>query len=224
MEWIQNYQLFLFDFDGLLVNTEPVHYQAYLNTFLSYGMELGWTYPQYCQFAHSQSSGVKKALQSLYMPLFQTVSWEQLYTKKKQEYIRLIQEKPVELMPGVQDLLEHLHGQNIKSCVVTNSTQSQIEPIKVCEPLLKAIPYWITREKYKAPKPDPECYRLAVEAYQGPNDRVIGFEDTPRGWMALQKNPIKPVLISKTMYPDLRAFIRSSQVTYFSSFEKINVL
>ena len=31
MRWISEYQLFLFDLDGLLVNTEELHYQAYKN-------------------------------------------------------------------------------------------------------------------------------------------------------------------------------------------------
>ena len=29
MDWIKKYQLFLFDFDGLLVNTEEMHFLAY---------------------------------------------------------------------------------------------------------------------------------------------------------------------------------------------------
>ena len=40
MEWIHHYQLILFDLDGLLVNTEQLHYQAYKNMLQARGFSL----------------------------------------------------------------------------------------------------------------------------------------------------------------------------------------
>ena len=40
MQWIHDFQLFLFDFDGLLVDTEHLHYQAYVNMLSKHGYKL----------------------------------------------------------------------------------------------------------------------------------------------------------------------------------------
>jgi len=52
MEWIYNYQLFLFDFDGLLVETEHLHYQVYLDICAQRGCELLWIFDRFSEAAH----------------------------------------------------------------------------------------------------------------------------------------------------------------------------
>ena len=69
MEWIEEYDLFLLDFDGLLVNTERVHYQAYQQVVQemgqSKGIELSWSFEQYCAIAHSNSTALSQAVISI---------------------------------------------------------------------------------------------------------------------------------------------------------------
>lgn len=195
MEWIRQFDLFLFDFDGLLVDTEQLHYQAYQKTLCHYGHRLEWTFPAYCNLAHTGSTKVKEALYAEFPDL--PSDWDAIYRIKKECYQELLEQGKIALMPGVAPLLEALLQAKIRSCTVTHSPRTQTDRIRTQLPILNSIPHWITREDYQKPKPDPECYRKAIELYGRPNDRVVGFEDTPRGLAALGGTRAVAVWISE---------------------------
>ena len=61
MKWIHDFQLFLFDFDGLLVNTEHLHYQAYINTLDQLGHKLSLSFGNFLELAHFNSKAWREA-------------------------------------------------------------------------------------------------------------------------------------------------------------------
>jgi HAD superfamily hydrolase (TIGR01509 family) len=185
MDWIQNYQLFLFDFDGLLVDTEKTHFSAYVEMCRRHGFELQWDFQRFCLEAHGKAMGVWSGLIQEFPDLFAHGSKEELYEQKKQIYVELLQDTQLELMEGAIPLLNRLANLKISRAVVTNSPKAHIEIIKRSLPILETIPLWITREDYSQPKPDPEGYLKAIQILAKPNDRIIGFEDTLKGVKAL---------------------------------------
>ena len=70
-----------------------------------------------------------------------------------------------------------------------------MESIKGNLPILRTIAHWITRADYTHPKPSPEGYLKAIALYGLPEDRVIGFEDTFKGFKALAATKAYPILI-----------------------------
>src|SRR5690606_32858515 len=92
----------------------------------------------------------------------------------------------------------------IPSCVVTNSPRVQVEAIRARSKPLQTITYWITREDYEKPKPNPECYQKAIALYGKPLDRVVGFEDSLKGYMALKQSGAKAVLICDENHPQMQ--------------------
>lgn len=221
MRWIHDYQLFLFDFDGLLVNTEELHYLAYKKMGADRGVELSWDFDYYCTLAHYRSDGLKEQIAIQYPELLSQVpSWDVLYQEKKQAVIALLNEGAVHPMPGVVKLLEALAEANISRCVVTHSADELVSVVRRKNPILETIPVWFTREHYSNPKPHPECYLKAIDQLAGPKDRVIGFEDTPRGIKALQGTRAKSVLISQVKYPEI-PILKSEGVLHFPSFEQV---
>lgn len=208
MHWIQDYQLFLFDFDGLLVNTEEIHYLAYKRMCAQRGVNFDWDFESYCRVAHYSATGLKEKMYKQYPKLFeQEPSWNVLYSEKKQAIIDLIKEGAVRLMPGAESLLLALHDANIPRCVVTHSPDELVSVIREQNPVLNTIPSWFTREHYAQPKPHPESYLKAIETLAAPEDKVIGFEDTPRGLTALMGTRATPVLICEINYPEIPDFV-----------------
>lgn len=221
MHWIHDYQLFLFDFDGLLVNTEEIHYLAYKRMASDRGVEISWDFNRYCQSAHYDADAIRNQMYSEFPVLHkQEPDWNVLYAEKKRALIKLFREGAVHLMPGVKTLLEHLEKENIARCVVTHSADDLVKLVCKQHPVLETIPSWVTRELYTNPKPHSECYRKAIELYAKPSDRIIGFEDTPRGLRALMGTQATPVLITQADYPEIPEFIRQG-VKHYSSFENI---
>lgn len=219
MKWIHKYQLFLFDFDGLLVNTEAIHHQAYIQMCAYHGFDLKWNFEQFTQFAHHPGIKINESIYREF-PSLQEIDWKILYEEKQQIFLKRIKEQSVELMPGVAELLVQLNLAQINCCVVTNSPKNFIDSIKEKNPLLDSIPHWITREKYTFPKPHSECYQLAIDNLAKSHERIIGFEDTLKGLTALQGTKAKAVLICPETHPHFNDF-KHEKITHFSSFQDI---
>lgn len=222
MDWIANYQLYLFDLDGLLVNTEPLHFAAYARACKKMHIPFDWDFSTYCYFAYTKPQGVLHGLSLTYPQLaLDTELWNLLYDKKSREYVHIIKTEDVELMCGVEKLLKALTARNILSCVVTNSCQEQVSIIRKKKSALQSIPYWISRDLYTCPKPDPECYNMAISKYAQPMDKVIGFEDTLKGWTALNQSRAKAVLICSRNHPQLQ---EKKNWIHYPSFSEIKDL
>lgn len=221
MRWIHNYQLFLFDFDGLLVNTEEAHFRAYKKMCEDRGYYLDWDFDRYIQTAHYTSAGLEEQIYSQFPKLkAEEPNWSVLYNEKKQALISLFKTGQISLMPGVESLLKALADADIKRVVVTHSDEDLVKIIREQNASLHSIPHWITRRDYSHPKPHPECYQKAVELFAAPDDKVIGFEDTPRGLRALMQTRAVPVLVSAIPYPEINEFVDKG-VSFFRSLEDI---
>lgn len=208
MHWIDSYDLYLFDFDGLLVNTEEMHFAAYKKMLAKRGYYLDWSFERYCQFAHYQAAGLKEELRLLFPALFSTEEeWLELYSEKQENLLRLFEEGAANLMPAVDQLIDRLTAQNKKLAVVTHSPRALIDAVRKRHPSLQAIPNWITRENYSKPKPDPECYLEALRRLLGPGEKAIGFEDTPRGVRALLGTKADICWITPYPYPEISEFL-----------------
>lgn len=219
MDWIQKFDLFLFDFDGLLVNTEELHWQAYRQMCQERGCSLDWSLFEFFEAAHFSSTGLRDAIYRKLPELQQQEPrWDVLYAEKKRLYQELLGKGGLALMPGVAEVLVTLEKAGKRRCVVTNSTRVQVDLVKEKIPLLKTIPVWITRENYREPKPHPECYLTAMRQLEKPGDRVIGFEDSARGFQALKDAGVPTaLLIAPQDHPQMKAF----KGTYFPSFNSI---
>ena len=220
MHWIHRYQLFLFDFDGLLVNTEELHYRAYVRMCANRNIDLTWNFFQYSELAHHSATGLKEKLY-IEFPSLHGIEWSILYEEKKKAFLQILEEGSAELMPGVHSLLETLQQANINRCVVTHSSLTLISTIRKQNPILNTIPHWITREDYSQPKPHSESYQVAIRNFANASDRIIGFEDSPRGLSALKGTQAVPILICPPHYPYVNDINKSAH-RYYPSFTAID--
>lgn len=218
MQWIEQFQFFLFDFDGVLVDTEPLHYEAYRQVFLDRGIPWPFDFEQYCTAALAASQGLKKAL----LTQLPDLDWDAVSVEKKHNYWEMLQAKPLMLMPGVERILQALQTHKCISCVVTNSYRNQVEAIKEKIPLLQSIPHWMTREDYEHPKPSPEGYLKAIDRFAPtPECKVVGFEDSLKGFEALSQTRARAILIC----PAHRTHVSTCLAMggeHFTSFEAIS--
>ena len=221
MNWINNFNLFLFDLDGLLVNTEELHFEAYQLLCRRYGLELSWTFQQYAEIAQISSEYLRDQIFTA-LPLLKKIQgdWKVLYEVKKKIYLKIIESEKLMLMPGVKALLTKLADKGLKHAVVTHSSKEQTNLIQSRLPELQSIPTWITREDYTEAKPSPDSYFRAIELLADRDDQIIGFEDSFRGIRSLQQTPALPILINSQMHPQLQEEVENQTLLYFSSFEK----
>jgi len=197
-----SFDAYFFDFDGLLADTEPLHYKAYQKLLERRNLHLPWDFTTYCSFAHQKTEVFAEVMFSLFPSLKEEEpNWMVLREEKQAIYQELLTSQAISLMPGADKLLRLLSSQSKSLYVVTNATLRQITAIRKLQPLLNLIPTWITREDYKHPKPAPDCYLKALEIHGDPSCKVVGLEDTLRGVTALQAAHITSILILPHSYP-----------------------
>lgn len=221
MEIVKNFDLFLFDLDGLLVNTEILHFKAYKEMCRELGFEVKWDMNRYIQEAHFKSQGLREATYAEFPRLLDIQpDWDKLYMGKRCAYERILKEDPIEMMPGATQFLSELAKAEKRRAVVTNSTKAQVDLIRSRVKDLELIPLWITREDYRLAKPNPDGYLKAVEILGKPGDQIVGFEDSPRGIKALQAANIAAMLICPEGHPALQD-PNLGDCSHFLSFESI---
>jgi beta-phosphoglucomutase len=197
MEWIFQYQLFLFDLDGLLVNTEELHYRAYKVMLERRGYYLPWDFMTYFRIAQKDADAPKRYIYAEFPDLLkQEPNWDRLYAEKKKIYLELLERTSAPLMPGAEKLLTKLAKADIKRAVVTHSALPLVTMLRAKNPLLDTVANWFTREDYEAPKPAPDGYFKAIERLAHPTDRIIGFEDSSRGMRALLQTEAKAIFVN----------------------------
>lgn len=219
MNWILEYSPIFFDFDGLLVNTEHLHFKAYKNLLEKHDIAFPWDFHSFAAVAHKSSEGLRNMITAHAPNLLQSFSWEDLYAEKKTLYVQLLNQGGLELMPGANSILHLVQEAQIPHAVVTNSTYTQISLIREQLPLLQSIPHWITREDYQAPKPAPDAYLKAIEVL-GSSEKMLGFEDSLRGIRSLEGASITPVLICSPDHPQMHE-VPEGSLRYYPSFTDI---
>lgn len=221
MRWISEFQLFLFDLDGLLVNTEELHFAAYKRMLQQRGYTLRWDFATYFKIAQQDAEAPKRYIYAEFPELQKAQpDWSVLYAEKKQAYLDLLESESAPLMPGVQQLLESLEQRAVKRVVVTHSGKSLVEALCKKNPTLSSIPNWITREDYILPKPAPDGYLKAIRDFAAAHDRVIGFEDSSRGLRSLMATPATPILVN-AIDEELCRVTKAQGVKVFTSFLEV---
>lgn len=221
MRSIEEYDLYLFDLDGLLVNTEWLHYAAYKEMLSARGYDIGIDFNRYFQFAQSDAKALQHFVYENFPELKRAVpDWSVLYEEKRAAILRILDSTKVPLMPGVEKLLERLDRAGKRSCVVTHSQLPLVDRLRKQQPILSTIQNWITREDYIHPKPAPDGYLKALKEFARPGDRVIGFEDSERGMRALIAAEVPAVFVND-IDPETRARFREAGVAVYRSFEEL---
>ncbi|MCH9611945.1 MAG: Phosphorylated carbohydrates phosphatase [Chlamydiia bacterium] len=198
---INNYNTFLFDFDGLLVNTEELHFEAYRRMVEDRGFTLNWTFPEYVSHAHVSTETLRDAIYN-HLPQLKSLepNWHTLRDQKQRHYELLLQKEPVPLLDGVEEFLALLTQAGKETAVVTNSPLNHILHIKHHHPILSQISTWITREDYQNAKPAADPYCAALEKFKKLPSDAIGFEDAIKGLCSLLAAQITPMWIHQGHY------------------------
>ncbi len=112
----------LFDFDGVLVDTEWAIYQAWLRTFQAHGHDLPLDVYTRCIGSDFATWSPKIHLEELSGLAF---DWHDLDTRRQEEILRDLTDEGT--MPGVIGLLEQLTRTGIRRAVVSSSSHHWVD-------------------------------------------------------------------------------------------------
>jgi HAD superfamily hydrolase (TIGR01509 family) len=152
------YEAILFDFDGVLADSEPVHFECWQEILRDFGIHLDWeTYRD-----HGIGESDRALMTLLAQRATPPLDAERLiaeYPRKKEMFrTRMLDLRP--FPPEVLALLPQLHSFQLG--VVTSSGRSEVEPVLDAAGIRKYFGAVIYGGDVKQLKPAPDPYLLAV--------------------------------------------------------------
>lgn len=188
-------QAMLFDLDGTLVNSDPLHYQAWRGTLAHYGLEIDEAF-----YATRISGRLNAQIVPDLLPDLSTEGIERFIEQKESLYrglaTRLI------ALPGLSHLLAWADQRQLKLGLVTNAPRQNARFMLEALKLEEAFAEIVLAEDVTAGKPDPAPYRAALKALGITAKHALAFEDSPSGIRSAVGAGLSTVGIASTHDPD----------------------
>ena len=208
---ILEYDVFIFDFDGTILNTEPYHCLAWnkaLSEYKDEHIELSYNNYQYV-FHNIEKDFSKKYLTNNY----KIFDYDSVYKLKQSYYENYIlgglqsesDSNYINFINGAYTFIEYLLNNNKKLVIVTNTSKKFINIFKNSDKysILNKFDKIYTKEDFTHRKPNPECYYKIAYLEEYKDLKKIAFEDSLTGITALcnvSTDLITPLLLYDKSY------------------------
>ncbi len=164
----------VFDFDGLIIDTETVWYEAFREVAKEYNIDLPLEEFAKCIGTHDDV---------LYEYFEQKVGIEinRAEIRKRAGEIHRQKMKQIQAREGVEQYITAAKELGLKVGLATSSTREWVERFLNELKLYEQFEVIKTRDDVENVKPDPELYTKAVEALGVQPQEAIAFEDSANG-------------------------------------------
>ena len=194
----------VFDFDGIIVDSEPLHYRAFQKALEPVGAGFSW--PEYVEkyMGFDDRDAFREAFRAAGLLLSEARLAELI--ARKAVLFHDVAAEGVSAYPGVIQLINSLAGV-VPVALCSGALRSDIEPVLQMLSLSAAFDCMVTAEEVPASKPDPASYLLAIEKLQQrfPEAMItaagsVAIEDTPAGITSAKRAGLKVLAVTNS-YP-----------------------
>ncbi len=173
-------QTVIFDMDGVIVDTEPVHHFAYVQHFKQLSIDVS---PEmYASFTGNSTKNIYERLKTIY-DLKEDVQ-TLVETKRNLFNDAFDQKEDLYLLDGVEDLIKELHQNGMQLILASSSANVTIQRIFNRFKLDKYFTHKVSGEDFPKSKPHPAIFLKAAELANTNVENCIVIEDSTNGIMA----------------------------------------
>lgn len=207
----------VFDFDGVLADSERLHLRALTAAFA----ERGWTLTEADYFAHYLGYDDRGCIAAFAEREGLTIAPDEataVLEDKTRRYMALLAAGDV-LFPTARPCIERL-ATRLPLGIASGSLRGEIEHILSANGLRHHFTVIVGADDVREGKPDPESYARAVEALGVAPERGVAIEDSPWGLQSARGAGLHAIGIS-TSYP--RAALTETADRVIDSLDEIDV-
>jgi HAD superfamily hydrolase (TIGR01509 family) len=163
----------LWDHDGVLVDTEPLYYEATREALASLGVDLSLE-----GYLADMGEGVSAWERAIRDGLDRNLVQAQR-DRRDRIYQELLVERDIEI-PGVEEVLATLSG-DYSMAIVTTAKRADFELIHADRGIVHYMDFVLTSGDYERSKPAPDPYLAALERFGASAREAVVVEDSARG-------------------------------------------
>jgi len=172
----------VFDFDGVLADTEGLHLRAFKTALDPLGFKLSHD-DYYERFIGFNDHDLVRAIAAEQNRVLKASAYDDIIAVKSREYWRMLKAGDV-LYEGAADAVARL-GARYRLGIASGAMHKEIEAVLVANRLSSSISVIVGADDVKKGKPSAEPYLAAVAPLGVKPSRAVAIEDTPTGlWSA----------------------------------------
>jgi beta-phosphoglucomutase len=187
----------IFDFDGIIVDSEPMHHQAFQTVLEPLGKGFSWE--AYCEtyIGFDDRDAFREAFKSKGEKI-STRDIRKLITEKATAFQQLIHNGEATPLPGAVELIKSI-PRKLPIALCSGALKEDIVPIIKNLGIENSFNVIVTAEDTKKSKPDPAPYILALKKL-GLDDpaSAIAIEDTPVGIISAKGAGLKVLAVTNS--------------------------
>jgi beta-phosphoglucomutase len=176
----------LFDFDGILVDSEPMHHRAFNEVLDPLGMEIPWKEYVEIYMGFDDRDAFREAFRAKGIDL-DDANLARLVAAKSRAFQDGLR-NGVTAYPGAVPMIESLHAAGRPLALCSGALRSDIDPILAQLGVVRCFDVIVSTDDVRRSKPDPESYALAFSRLSERHpalltvpDKSVAVEDTPAG-------------------------------------------
>ena len=185
----------IFDLDGTLVNSEPLHMEAWLGVLAKEGLQFDHDWFEQW-IGKSDRFLAQSVVQEHQLP----VAYQSLQKAKAVAYHQLAAER-AQFFPKVKEYILLLR-KSMKLGIATNSSRKDAEAVFSRLPLPDYVSTVVTADDVPNLKPAPDMYLLAAEKVNLPVKRGVAIEDSPAGLKAAKSAGLFTLAVTNSQAAD----------------------
>jgi HAD superfamily hydrolase (TIGR01509 family) len=188
----------IFDFDGLILETEEPTYQSWAEVYQSFGFSLPFSTWKANVGTTQGDFDPQLELERL---VKDPLDWEAVESRRRMIENALIEELSV--LPGAVQYLNDARTMGLKVGLASNSPSDWVIRHLTRLGLLDRFDHLSTSDYVQHIKPDPELYLVALHALDVRADEAVAFEDSLLGVRAARQAGIFCVAVPNPLIKDL---------------------
>jgi HAD superfamily hydrolase (TIGR01509 family) len=167
----------IFDFDGLIVDTEMPDYESWQQVYQRYGCEL--PVEAWGQIVGGTAASDFDPHTFLEELCGLSLDREEVWISRRKQYLDSIAEQPV--LPGVLNYLDEAEQFGLKLGVASSSPENWVRGHLARLGLYQRFDTIKTADDVQRTKPDPELFLATIDALGIKLSEGVVFEDSPNG-------------------------------------------